>query len=274
MEPDSLELARRDSLHIADSLHRIDSIAMLGKSSLERPAFSTARDSIVEDFSNGARRIYFYGDVTVKYQDMELTAEYMDYDMTTGTVYAKGVYDSTAREWKGRPIMKQGNKTYEMEELRYNFDSRKARITNMVTTEDDGILHGRNIKMMEDHSINITKGKYTVCDAEHPHYYLYLTSAKVVQEPSQKTIFGPAYLVVEDVKLPFVGLPFGFIPDRPKRATGLLMPSFGEEQARGFYLRDLGMYFVIGDYMDISLTGDYYTLGSWAVNLNSRYKVN
>ncbi len=272
--PDSLTLARRDSLHRADSLHRVDSVAMLGKSSLERPAFSVAKDSIVEDFSNGQRKIYYYGDVNVKYQDMELTADYMEYDMKTGIVHAKGRYDPETEEWVGRPVMKQGDKTYNMQEVRYNFNSRKARITNMVTSEEDATLHGRNIKMMEDESINLTSGKYTVCDAEHPHYYLSLTSAKVVRKPSQKTIFGPAYMVVEDVKLPFIGLPFGFIPKRPQRATGLLMPTFGEEQARGFYMRDLGMYFVFGDYLDLSVTGDYYTLGSWAVNVNSRYKVN
>ena len=119
----------------------------------------------------------------------------------------------------------------------------------------------------------MTDGKYTVCDLDHPHYYLALTSAKVMTEPSQKTVFGPAYLVVEDVKLPFVGLPFGFIPKRPERATGLLMPNFGEENARGFYMKDAGMYFVFGDYLDLSVTGDYFTLGSWAVNVNSRYMV-
>ena len=127
--------------------------------------------------------------------------------------------------------------------------------------------------MMPDRSINMTDGKYTVCDLDHPHYYLALTSAKVMTEPSQKTVFGPAYLVVEDVKLPFVGLPFGFIPKRPERATGLLMPNFGEENARGFYMKDAGMYFVFGDYLDLSVTGDYFTLGSWAVNVNSRYMV-
>ncbi len=272
--PDSATVARRDSLHRADSLHRVDSVAMLGKSSLEKPAFSAARDSIVEVFSDGQRRIFYYGDVTVKYQDMELTADYMEYDMKTGVVFAKGRYDSEADEWVGRPVMKQGEKTYNMEEVRYNFNSRKARITNMVTTEEDATLHGTNIKMMDDESINLTHGKYTVCDADHPHYYLNLTSAKVIRKPSQKTIFGPAYMVVEDVKIPFIGLPFGFIPKRPQRATGLLMPTFGEEEARGFYMRDLGMYFVFGDHLDLSVTGDYYTLGSWAVNINSRYKVN
>ena len=263
---------RRDSLRVADSTSRADSLFLLDKSSLTRPAFSGAKDSIRQDFSNGQRKMYYWGDVEVSYENIKLNADYMEYDMSTGTVYARGTYDSLAQEWKGQPEMTQGSQTFNMEEVRYNFNTRKARITNMITKEDDGILHGKNIKMMPDKSINITKGKYTVCDLEHPHYYLKLSSAKVVTKPSQKTVFGPAHLVVEDVDLP-IGIPFGFIPKRPDRATGLLMPSFGEENARGFYLRDAGMYFVLGDYFDMSLTGDYYTLGSWAANLNSRYMV-
>lgn len=263
---------RRDSLRVADSTSRADSLFLLDKSSLTRPAFSGAKDSIRQDFSNGQRKMYYWGDVEVSYDNIKLKADYMEYDMSTGTVYARGTYDSLAQEWNGQPEMTQGSQTFNMEEVRYNFNTRKARITNMITKEDDGILHGKNIKMMPDKSINITKGKYTVCDLEHPHYYLKLSSAKVVTKPSQKTVFGPAHLVVEDVDLP-IGIPFGFIPKRPDRATGLLMPSFGEENARGFYLRDAGMYFVLGDYFDMSLTGDYYTLGSWAANLNSRYMV-
>ena len=273
-QPDSVEIARRDSLARVDSLARADSSALMKKSSLRAPAFSTARDSIIERFEDGHRLIYYYGDVKVTYQNMELSAERMEYDMNTGTVYAYGVYDSLSGEWTGRPVMKEGSKVYNMEELRYNFNTRKARIHNMVTTEDDGILHGRNIKMMPDKSINITKGKYTVCDADHPHYYLQLSAAKVITDPSQKIVFGPAHIVIEDVHLPFVGIPFGFVPKRPKRATGLLIPTFGEETARGFYLRDGGMYFVFGDYFDLSVTGDLFTLGSWAVDVNSRYKVN
>lgn len=263
---------RRDSLRRADSTSRADSLSLLEKSSLTRPAFSGAKDSIRQDFSNGQRKMYYWGEVEVSYENIKLKADYMEYDMATGTVYARGTYDSLSREWKGQPEMTQGKQTFSMEEIRYNFNTRKARITNMITREDDGILHGKNIKMMPDRSINITKGKYTVCDLEHPHYYLKLSSAKVVTKPSQKTVFGPAHLVVEDVDIP-IGIPFGFIPKRPDRATGLLMPSFGEENARGFYLRDAGMYFVLGDYFDMSLTGDYYTLGSWAANLNSRYMV-
>ena len=268
---DSLR-AVRDSIHRADSIASIDSLRMLKKSSLESPAFTTARDSIIEDFSDGKQMIYYYGDVSVTYGNMKLTADYMEYDLKTATLYARGTKDTTG-VITGKPVMEQSGKSYTMEEVRYNFNTMKARITNMVTQEQDGILHGTNIKMMPDRSINMTNGKYTVCDCEEPHYYLHLTAAKVMTKPTQKTVFGPAYPVIADVPLP-IGLPFGFIPKRPDRATGILFPTFGEEAKRGFYMRDAGFYFVIGDYFDIALTGDIYTLGSWAVDLNSRYKVN
>ena len=269
--PDSL-VAARDSIARVDSLHRADSLDMLKKSSLDAPAFTTARDSIVEDFSNGRQIIHYYGDVTVTYGNMKMTADYMEYDLKTGILFARGTADTTGAV-VGKPVMEQGGKSYSMDEVRYNFNTQKARITNMVTQEQDGILHGKNIKMMPDRSINITEGKYTVCDCEEPHYYLHLTAAKVMTKPSQKTVFGPAYPVIADVPLP-IGLPFGFIPKRPDRASGILFPTFGEEASRGFYLRDLGLYFVIGQYFDIAVTGDIYTLGSWALDINSRYKVN
>ena len=268
---DSLRVVK-DSIARADSIFRSDSLALLKKSSLDAPAFTAARDSIIEDFSDGKQLIYYYGDVTATYGNLKLTADYMEYDLKTATLYARGTKDSTG-VITGKPVMTQGNKTYEMEEVRYNFETMKARITNMVTQEQDGILHGKNIKMMPDHSINITKGRYTVCDCEEPHYYLQLSAAKVMTKPSQKTVFGPAWPVIEGVPLP-VAIPFGFIPKRPDRATGILFPSFGEEASRGFYLRDAGLYFVIGDYFDIAVTGDIYTLGSWALDFNSRYKVN
>lgn len=265
---DSLNAANK-----ADSLYKLDSLAMLEKSSIKVPVFTSAGDSIVEDFSNGQRLIYYYGGVTVEYQDMSLSADFMEYDMATGVVHAKGSYDSLSGEWKGMPVMKQGKDEYTMEELRYNFKTQKARITNMTTQDNEGLLHGQNIKMMPDKSINMTNGQYTVCDADDPHYYMRLSAAKVMTKPSQKTVFGPAWPVFEDVPLP-IGVPFGFIPQKPKRATGMLMPSFGEETSRGFYMKDAGMYFVIGDFFDLSVTGDVYTLGSWALDVNSRYKVN
>jgi lipopolysaccharide assembly outer membrane protein LptD (OstA) len=270
--PDSV-IARRDSIHRADSIARRDSLDMLEKSSLDRPAFSTAKDSIITEFTGGQRKVYYYGGATVTYQDMQLTADYIEYDMKTNTVFARGRLDESTGEWVGQPEMTQGKATYKMEELRYNFDSKKSVIKNMITQESEGLLQGEQIKMMPDQSVNMKKGMYTVCDLEHPHYYMKLSMAKVVTKPSQKTVFGPAFPVIADVPIP-IGLPFGFVPSKPTRATGLLMPTFGEEVARGFFVKDAGMYFVIGDYFDLSLTGSYFTLGSYAVDINSRYKVN
>jgi len=238
--------------------------------SLDNPAFSTARDSIIEDFSNGKKRIFYYGDVSVRYQDIELKADYMEYNLDTKTVFATGLKD-TSGVLKGRPVLKEGSQTYTMESVYYNFESRKARITNMITQESEGFMHGTNIKKMADNSINISKGKYTTCDLDHPHFYLRMTKARVVTQPHKVTVFGPAYLVVEDVPLPFA-LPFGFVPEKPERSGGLLIPSVQEEAARGFGLKGLGYYFVIGEHFDVSVTGDIYSLGSWNAMLTARYR--
>jgi len=271
--PDSVKV-KLDSIHIADSLFSIDSAAMMQESSLDRPAFSTARDSLKESFKDGHQILYYYGDVTVTYGNLKLSAEYMEYDVQSQTVYACGKLDPATGELKGNPVMEDGQGKYEMKELTYNFATSKAFIKNMLTNDDQGILRGKSIKMMPDRSINITNGQYTVCDCEEPHYHLHLTAAKRMNKPHETTVFGPAWPVVEGVPMFPIVLPFGFIPKRPDRASGLMMPSFGEEAARGFYLKDMGMYFVFGDYFDFSLTGSYFTLGSWAVDFNSRYKVN
>ncbi|MBP6867448.1 MAG: LPS-assembly protein LptD [Bacteroidales bacterium] len=254
-----------------DSLARLDSIR--AHTQLEAPAFSTARDSVVEDFRDGKTMLYYYGDVKVTYDNMEITAQYMEYNADTRTVFATGVIDSTG-VMQGKPVMKEGNNNYEMESVYYNFTSRKARINNMVTQDEQGFLHGTSLKKMPDNSINIKGGKYTTCDAEDPHFYLHMTNAKITADEEGnvgQTIFGPSYVVIEDVPTPIV-VPFGFVPKRPERSGGLLIPSYGEEVARGFFLRDLGYYFVFGDYLDFSVTGDIYSMGSWAVKGTARYK--
>ena len=273
-EPDSLAiLSVPDSLEMfpapADTLRSADTLFVQPKGSIDRPAFSAARDSVMEDLEKNI--IYYFGDVTAKYQDMELKAEYMAYNTKMNVVYAKGKLDTITGEITGRPVMKTGGKSYEMDEVYYNFQTGKSKIKNMATQQEEGKLIGSKIKMMPDQSINISGGKYTVCDAEHPHYYLKMTTAKIMTKPRQKTMFGPAYAVIEDVPLPLI-IPFGFVPEKPDRASGILIPTYGEENARGIYLRDFGYSFVIGDYLDLALTGDIYTYGSWAARLTSRYK--
>lgn len=271
-QDDTIRKVGADSLllDIADTLVVVSDTS---ETFLEFPAFSQARDSVIEDFRGGKKMFYYYGDVKVTYGKMSLAADYMEYDYDQQIVFAKGLPDTNGIVQQ-HPVMNDKGKEYKMEEVIYNFKTEKARIKNMITTENDGaILFGENLKMMPDKSINMTQGRYTVCDHDHPHYYLRLTAAKIVTEPKQRTVFGPAFIVVEDVPLFPLVLPFGFIPDMPERAGGLLMPTFGEERSRGFYMRELGYYFVLGDYFDVSLTSNIYTLGSWGVDVNSRYKL-
>ena len=273
-------LIMTDSLSVADTVMLADTVAAADSTDadaspfaadsvhegmLEMPAFSTAVDSVIEDFSSGRQMIYYYGDASVTYGDMKLTAEYMEYDVERQVVYAAGVAD-TAGVITGKPEMTQGGKTYAMDNVFYNFKTSKARIRNMTTQEEEGVLRGDNLNMMPDRSINISGGKYTVCDAEHPHFYLRMTKAKVETQPKQKTVFGPAYVVLADVPLYPLMLPFGFVPKRPD-------PNFGEEQARGLFFRDGGFYIVLGDYFDVALTGSIYSKGSWSANLSTRYKL-
>ncbi len=272
---DSLGVA--DSVAVTDSLPQADTTSNIFasdtvKGMLDMPAFSTAVDSVVEDFSSGKQMIYYYGDASVTYGDMTLKSEYMEYDVGKQVVYAAGVAD-TAGVVKGKPEMTQGGKTYSMDNVFYNFKTSKARIRNMVTQEEDGILRGDNLNMMPDRSINISGGKYSVCDLDHPHYYLRMTKAKIETEPKQKTVFGPAYLVLGDVPLYPLMLPFGFVPKRPDRASGILFPSFGEEASRGLFMKDGGFYIVLGDYFDVALTGSIYSKGSWSANMSTRYNL-
>lgn len=269
-EQDTLRaVAAADTLAVQDSLMKVDTAR---KGMLDMPAFSTAVDSVIEDFSSGRQMIYYYGEASVTYGDMKLTAEYMEYDVERQVVYAAGVADS-AGVVTGKPEMTQGGKTYSMDNVFYNFKTNKARIKNMVTTEEDGVLRGENLNMMPDRSVNISGGKYTVCDADHPHFYLRMTKAKIETQPKQKTVFGPAYLVLADVPLYPLMLPFGFVPKRPERSSGILFPNFGEEASRGLFIKDGGVYFVMGDYFDIALTGSIYSKGSWNVNMSTRYKL-
>jgi hypothetical protein len=261
-----------DSTAMADSLPpSADSLAVERKNSLDYPVFSKAKDSIIYDFTGQDRMIYYYGNVLVKYGDaMEMAADYMAYNSSTRIVFASGRQDSTGA-WVGEPVMKESGKEYAMKTIYYNFGSRKARINNVLTQEGDAYLHGTIIKKMPDDAVNVAQGKYTVCDAEHPHFYLHLSQARITPGPNSQTVFGPAYLVIEDVPTPLF-LPFGFIPKHSSRSGGFLFPSFGEEAARGFYVTGIGWYFVFGEYFDLALTADYFTLGTYGFQAVSRYK--
>ena len=282
-------ISQKDTLHINDTTtvivpadtvlqaeketHELDTDSTHTHSSggIDEPVFTAAQDSTVIDFSGPGSVLYYYGKAEVKSQSMELKAEYMEYNVSQNTVYAIGLPDSTGTIIGDPEMIDESGKTYKMKEIRYNFVSGKAKITQVITQEGDGYLHGAVIKKMPDNSINVAGGKYTTCEEEHPHFYLSMSRAKVTGGPNSQTVFGPSYLVLEDVPLP-LGLPFGFFPKYSDRSGGILFPTFGEEVSRGFFFRNFGYYMVFGDYFDMAVTGDYYTLGSWRAMATSRYK--
>ena len=233
---------------------------------LKDPIFHDAKDSLL--YSIDGKKVYMYGDAVVKHQKMELKAAYIEYNMENNLVFAKGMPDSTGAI-VGKPVFVEGGKTFRMEEMHYNFDSKKAKITGVITEEAGGFLHSHDTKLMPDKSINIAGGKFTTCDQDHPHFYIAITKAKVL--PGNKLITGPAYVVIEDVPFPLI-LPFGFFPNRKGRSSGLIIPEYGEERNRGFFLRNGGFYLGLNDYFDLKLTGSIYSKGSWAANAQTTYR--
>ncbi len=226
-----------------------------------------AADSV--DVSINEQKIFLYGEAWVKYGNIELRAAYIEIDMANSEVFAKGLPGEDGAI-TGRPVMTEGRESYEAETMRYNFETERGWISGVVTEQEGGYLHGNVTKKHENDHLHIHGGKFTSCDHDHPHFYIALTRAKVI--PDEVVISGPAYLVIEDIPLP-IALPFGFFPNKPDRTSGVLMPSYGEEASRGFYLREAGYYFNINDYLDLRLTGDIYSMGSWAANAMSNYRV-
>lgn len=226
-------------------------------------------DTVITSFEGDTAFIYLYGNGNVTYDDIELTADYIRFNMSTREVFAKGMPDSTGR-LAGEPIFKQGGEEFQSEKLRYNFATRKGYINNIKTEQQDGFLHSEITKRQPNGHIHIKNGKYTTCDADHPHYYVALTKAIAI--PNDKIISGPAYLVIEDIPLPLI-LPFGFFPNtKAERTKGILVPIYGEETNRGFFLKNGGFYWPINDYMDLKVTGDIYSRGTWGLQLGTNYK--
>lgn len=236
------------------------------KQAIEEPIFSNASDSIV--YSLDGQRAYLYGDAIVKYQDLELKAAYIEFDMEKRVVFAEGRPDSTGAI-AGKPLFKEGSQEFEMDNIFYNFDSRKAKISGVISEQAGGYLHSSITKKMANDHINVAGGKFTTCDQEHPHFYIAISKAKLI--PNDKIIAGPAYIVIEDVTLP-IGIPFGFFPSTSSRQSGVILPEYGEEANRGFFLRGGGFYFGLSDYMDMTVTADVFSLGSWAGKARSQYK--
>jgi len=268
---DSLTLTK--PLLLSDSLAMTDSVSVTTdtiprkKSMIEAQVIYQATDSVVLTAGNMA---YLYGKGDVKYQQIQLQAEHIQMNMDSSIVFAKYAVDSLGVEF-GYPLFIDGQQQVESKAMRYNFRTKKGLSIESLTQQGDGFLTARVTKKMTDNTMNILDGQYTTCDEhDHPHFYIQLTRAKT--RPGKNLVAGPAYLVIEDVPLYFIGLPFAFFPFTQTYSSGILMPTYGEDMTQGFFLRDMGYYFALNDYLDLAVRGDLYTKGSWGLSARSSYK--
>ena len=235
---------------------------------LEATITYSAIDSIIPDFEN--QKVYMYKGGVVNYQTIELKADYIVLDLANKEVYAEGLPDSTGTK-VGTPVFKDGAEEFESKILRYNFETKKGIISDVKTKEGDGFVHSELTKKISPNEFILRKGKYTTCDADPPHFYLRMTKAKVIS--NNKIITGPAYMVLEDFPIYFPLIPFGYFPNSSTYTSGILIPTYGEEQTRGFFLREGGYYWAANEFFDLAVRGDIYSKGSWATKLNSNYRV-
>lgn len=257
---DSTQVLPTDSVSVSSPKNK-------KKSALDDVVKYKANDSIVM-YSSGS--VYLYGEAEVHYQNITLTSDYIRVNMDSSQVYASGVLD-TLGDMQGKPVFSDGPDKYSSSAMSYNFKTKKAFIWDAVTEQQEGYVTSEKTKKMTDDEFCLKGGRYTTCDQhDHPHFYLKLTKAKM--KTGKYVVTGPAYMVFEDVPLP-LAIPFGYFPFSKKYQSGLLMPTFGLENNRGFYMRGLGYYWAINDYVDLALRTDIYTKGSWALNLASRYVV-
>lgn len=244
-----------------------DSTRTKGKQTLEAAVFYTAKDSMVFTSDNMG---YLYGDADIKYGEMGIKGEFITMDMDSSVISSTYGLDSVGKEF-GYPVFSEAGTEYEMKKVRYNFETRKAFINNVITQQGEGHIVANEAKMNADNSFYMRNAKYTTCDNhDHPHFYLNLSKAKV--RPEKDVVTGPAWLVVADVPLFPVVLPFAFFPFTKSYSSGIIMPSYGDEMTRGFYLQNGGYYFALSDYIDLAVTGEIYTKGSWGAGARSNYR--
>ncbi len=265
---DSLQKAIWKHNKVVDDSIRLDSIARKKQGGIDAPVNYQADDSLVYDAHS--KVAFLYGNSNVKYQNMDLTSDRISMDMDKSNVKAMGTQDSTAEDGvKGKPVFKMGSDTYDTDTIKFNFKSKKALINNVYTEQQDGFLRGVKSKRDSTGTIYLQHARYTTCDEEHPDFYISLSRAKM--RPGKDVVFGPAYLVVCDVPMP-LGIPYGFFPFTKSYSSGFIMPTYGDESARGFYLRDGGYYFAMSDKWDLKLLGEIYTKGSWGISAASNYR--
>ncbi len=251
---------------------RTDTITLPGATDGKKPMIEdiikyASADSITFDIRQ--KVAYMTGDAHIEYQDIKIDAYRFIINFNTSSIYAEGTTDSAGVE-KGTPVFSQGKLNFTSKTLNYNFESKKGIIQNIITREGEGYLQSNTVKKMADGSTNSRNGWYTTCaNSDHPHFAIKYSKARII--PDDKIVTGPAYLSIEDVPLPLM-LPFGLFPSKKGRASGIVIPKYGESANRGFFLENGGYYFGLNDYFDLKLLGDIYSRGSWAVKPTLTYK--
>ena len=264
---DSIQLAIfRHNKAVDDSL-ALDSINKSRKNGIDSPVEYSAEDSLTYEAATGLAHLY--GDSKVKYQNMDLQSDKIYMSLDSSLVHATGSKDTTTNELVGTPVFKMGNDEYQSDTMAFNFKTKKGLISGVYTQQEEGFLTSELSKRGANGEMFLQHGRYTTCDDPHPDFYLAMSRAKV--RPGKDVVFGPTYLVVADVPLP-LAIPYGFFPFTKSYSSGLIMPTYGDETERGFYLRDGGYYFAINDKMDLKLLGEIYTKGSWGLSAASNYR--
>lgn len=238
------------------------------KSGLDRPVTYSSQDSIVFNISGNS--VQTYGDGKVQYENINLESNYIELNVQKHEVFAKGMVDDSTNEIVGSPVYKDATETFDADSMRYNFDSKKGLAFGIYTKQEEAYLHGGRTKIHSDKEIHVKNGKYTTCEEKDPHFYVEMTKGKVVVD--DKIVFGPSWVVVDEIPIPIV-IPFGYFPIRKGRTNGIIIPTIGEESAKGFYFRNGGLYFGLGEYVDFKLLADVYSLGSWRSTVASNYKL-
>lgn len=263
---DSLQLAIYHHNKQVDDSIRLDSINRKKSGALDAPVTFSSEDSMVYDAKSKVARLY--GNSNVKYQNMDLSSDRIQMSLDSSLVRATGTADSTGAI-SGTPVFTMGQDKYESDTMAFNFKTKKGFIYNVYTEQEDGYLSSQHSKRDSSGVLYLEHGRYTTCDQPHPDFYIALSRAKV--RPGKDVVFGPAYLVVADVPLP-LAIPYGFFPFTKSYSSGFIMPSYGDESSRGFYLRDGGYYFSMSDKWDLKLLGEIYTKGSWGLSVASNYR--
>ena len=227
----------------------------------------TALDSLYFDMRG--QKVYMYRNAVIKYDDINLQSNFVQMDFKRTEVFAAGIEDSTGK-FVGQPVFKQGESEFRSRTMRYNYETKKGLISNVMTQDGEGTIRGEVVKKMPNNETNIRGGSYSTCpQCENRDYEFRYFKSKVI--PDKRIVTGPAYLVIEDVPTPLF-LPFGFFPIRKGQHSGILLPTWGESANRGFYFENGGYYWAINDYIDFKIVGDIYTRGSWAIKPSTRYK--